>query len=216
MKSRLEQLPRDIRILLALSLDLPDILAYCESSDIIRKNVCDDPEFWYKRLHTDYNIDRQTKYKAYVLEEVKSPFPDDPDIEPDYRPVEYEYGPKKYYEYITEFLQNPDPYNQYEKPENNLQFALELAAQSDDINKMKAALKKGADINQINRIGRHILYYPLAKGNLEMAKYIINLPNFSKKNIPSFIDDDDIFNKVNYIPNEDVKNYYIEQAIWKE
>ena len=61
---------RDIAILIALEMDLPDILSLCLSSKSMNRYVCDNPMFWLRKLKRDYPNADYSKYgnnykKAY-------------------------------------------------------------------------------------------------------------------------------------------------------
>ena len=71
----MEQLPDDILFIIALNLDLPEILELCTVSSKLNAKICSNDIFWIKRLQQDYDI------YYYKL------FPD------------REYSPKTVYEY---------------------------------------------------------------------------------------------------------------------
>ncbi len=162
-------------------MDIPEILSYCKSSKRFNETVCKNDSFWYYKLKLDYNIDRKKKYS--VREWVKK----DPNQKHGRLVLRnLMYGPKEYYQYITKFLHE----------NNDIQKTLENAVLSNDLDKLKAVIKQGADINNIPS-GRNILYYPLISGNLEMAKYIVNYPRFDRKQVPDLLNPENSINAIN-------------------
>ena len=53
MESNISNLPKDLLFLLALDMNLPDILRFCSSSSRINKTVCNNPTFWQQKLQRD-------------------------------------------------------------------------------------------------------------------------------------------------------------------
>jgi hypothetical protein len=54
MQISLQQLPKDTLTLIALELDLPSLLNFCQSDIEINKKVCSDNNFWRNKLFRDY------------------------------------------------------------------------------------------------------------------------------------------------------------------
>ena len=51
------KLPKDIIIYIALLLDKPDIMSYCNISEKFNNAVCQNKQFWVKKLKRDFNTD---------------------------------------------------------------------------------------------------------------------------------------------------------------
>lgn len=52
----MESLSKDVLVLLALELNLKDLLAFCESYDNVNKAVCKNDFFWSQKLFKDYKL----------------------------------------------------------------------------------------------------------------------------------------------------------------
>lgn len=53
----MEQLPGDVVFSIALMMDLPEILSLCKTSKRFNRIICENRNFWLRRLQRDYNID---------------------------------------------------------------------------------------------------------------------------------------------------------------
>ena len=195
----LANLPRDVIITIALTMDLPEILSWCNTSKRFNDILCLNNTFWYNKLKHDYDIDYKAKY------EVKLYVPVNPNVKiGPFKLVVREYGPRKYYEYIRESL--------IDGPQRSLV----NAGIESNLDKMKAAVTQGADINELSTYGRHILYYPLTWGDLEMAKYIVNHPTFNRTSVPDLLNPKSLVDHIKIDDNnKEVYNYLISQGILK-
>jgi len=68
----LEKLNKDELYLLALELNLPDLINFCRSSKRINEKVCKNREIWIYRLKKDFNFQYRKRYalepdKIYIL-----------------------------------------------------------------------------------------------------------------------------------------------------
>lgn len=73
----MENLPNDVLIYMALSMDLPEILSLCRVNSNINNIICDNEVFWMNKLRHDYNIhghkdNYKTRYK-YITDQLKDP-----------------------------------------------------------------------------------------------------------------------------------------------
>ena len=55
----LKNVSKDVLILFAMELDLPDILNLCFTEKRIDKNICKNNSFWFNKLLKDYNIEEE-------------------------------------------------------------------------------------------------------------------------------------------------------------
>lgn len=55
-KPKLDTLPRDVIIQIALGLDLPELLSYCRLSKKFNDTVCKNNDFWFNKLEKDYGV----------------------------------------------------------------------------------------------------------------------------------------------------------------
>lgn len=182
----MDKLSPDSRIYLALLMDLPELATYCLLDKNINNLTCNNEEFWYTRLKRDFDIDREEKSLYPTTEFYK----EDPTQQYGriIRATRY-YGPKRYYKYIKQALsQAGDP-----------QAALRDGALSNNLDIVKAAISKGADVNILERFNRHILYYPLTFGNLEIAEYIVNSPGFDRTQVPDIMNPGNNVNMIEII-----------------
>lgn len=69
METNILDLPKDVMVLLALELSLPEILAFCRSNKKFDKYVCENDEFWRNKWKKDfkgfYPIPKNKKSKQY-------------------------------------------------------------------------------------------------------------------------------------------------------
>lgn len=160
----LEKLPKDLLIELALSFDLASLLNFCQSSKNINQIICENIQFWYRKLITDFNIYRKDIPKKYIN------------------------NPKIYYEDIIYHLRNGiNKFLIHYISENNInlvEYALNhgadlhidndsplyKAVQNDNLDLVKYLVKKGADVNAGNG---YILELALVEDNEDVAKYLI-------------------------------------------
>ena len=49
------KLPLDMRIYIALQMDIPEILLFCKASSSINKSICENKTFWLNKLSKDNN-----------------------------------------------------------------------------------------------------------------------------------------------------------------
>lgn len=67
----MEKLSKDELYLLALQLDLPDLLSFCESTTKFDKKICQDPSVWERKIKRDFptypdaNMKNLLKHKSY-------------------------------------------------------------------------------------------------------------------------------------------------------
>ena len=60
--SKFKELPKDVIVLIALSMDIPEILSLCITSKKFNINVCKNKIFWISKLNKDFNnIYQRTK-----------------------------------------------------------------------------------------------------------------------------------------------------------
>ena len=52
----MDKLPKDIIVLLALELDISDVLTYCKLSKRFNNAVCNNFSFWYNKLFKDFGF----------------------------------------------------------------------------------------------------------------------------------------------------------------
>ena len=211
----MDKLPPDMIYVLALSLDLPELLTYCRISKKFNRLVCANDNYWYDRLQEDYDIEKRDGYQVTLF--VSEDIPDEPGYKRSVR-KRVMYGPKQYYRYITDFLRDPAPNTRPEYKRS----ALVYAGIGNNLDKVKAAIYTGDDINTIID-GRHILYYPTRMGNLEMVKYIINRRDFDPTIVPNLHITD--IEDIDYIPiindpsdpryNVPVIEYLKEKKLWR-
>ena len=62
---KFSQLPTDIIIKIALDLDLPEVLRFCETSPRIYNAICNNKNYWANKLQYDFNLTYQD-YKSYI------------------------------------------------------------------------------------------------------------------------------------------------------
>ena len=144
--SKLNQLSKDEMVRLALFLDLPEILTFCRLAKKFNKNVCQNKNFWIKRLKQDFGF----KYL---------------DISPDKTG-----NPKEYYEFFHKHKLNTVNNNQrlmVAAKEGNIDIvrymikegadiheyndgALRGASENGHTDTVKLLIKKGADIHEYN------------------------------------------------------------------
>ena len=53
----ISDLPRDIIVYMALTMDIPEILSLCETSQKFNNIVCENKNFWISKLYKDYQIE---------------------------------------------------------------------------------------------------------------------------------------------------------------
>lgn len=77
----ISDLPKDVIIYLALTMDLPEILGLCRTNSRFNDLVCENDTFWRNKLSQDYKIYQVPKsylsYKEYykfLTNELKNPF----------------------------------------------------------------------------------------------------------------------------------------------
>ncbi|GAG79205.1 unnamed protein product, partial [marine sediment metagenome] len=52
----MDKIPKDIIVLLALELDISDVLTYCRLSKRFNNAVCNNFSFWYNKLFKDFGF----------------------------------------------------------------------------------------------------------------------------------------------------------------
>ena len=63
----METQPKEILILYALDLDLPELINFCRSNKIINDKVCNNKDFWFQRLYKDFDFDLNLIKKISIL-----------------------------------------------------------------------------------------------------------------------------------------------------
>ena len=64
--------PKDVLMLIALELDLPDLLNYCVSNPALNKAACENEFFWLRKLERDFpkypvSLKRNSHKETYQL-----------------------------------------------------------------------------------------------------------------------------------------------------
>lgn len=54
--NEMNNIPRDVLIKLAIEMDLPDLLSFCLTSKNINAQICDNKEFWRRKLLSEENL----------------------------------------------------------------------------------------------------------------------------------------------------------------
>ena len=148
----------DREILLAMS--DKDLLATCSSNKYFFTSVCDDNFFYRKLLRSypdtlkDFNLEKDKNYKQYYLKIVY-------------------YVAKLLEEFKYSYIAgNPEKqYNIFKRSPNNESLLLE-AAKEGEIEIVKEAIKRGADIHANND---EALRWASENGQLEVVKYLVSL-----------------------------------------
>lgn len=175
-----------------MDMDLTDIFSMCNTSHRFNDVICLNNNFWYNKLKQDFDIDYKSLYPVVKF------VPEDPNSK--YGRLlrqDLLYGPKDYYVYIRSNLSN------------DRQRDLINAAMSVNLDRMKAAITQGADVNLLGPVNRHILYYPASNNNLEMVKYIVNQPNFNKTKASNLYHPTSQVNSINANKNKEVYEYLV-------
>lgn len=61
----METLPGDVLMYMVLNMDLPEILALCQSNHRLNNKICGNIDFWRNKLHRDYGIHRLHHLNTY-------------------------------------------------------------------------------------------------------------------------------------------------------
>ena len=54
----MDKFPKDVLVLLAIDLDLPDILRFCKAYPNVDENICNNKHFWIRKLNKDFNKEK--------------------------------------------------------------------------------------------------------------------------------------------------------------
>lgn len=80
-----DKLPNDVVIYMALSMDLPQLLSLCSSSQRFNKIICQNDTFWLNKLNNDFGVIKANvpvwrtsrEYYKYISEQLIHYAPDD-------------------------------------------------------------------------------------------------------------------------------------------
>ena len=153
------QLPRDVIIYMAITMDLPELYNLCQTSRRFNELVCENQTFWMNRLEKDYKISVATG--GYN---------------------------KEYYEFITNKLKNVSTALEFGAKNRDLNlvrlslekganihahkdYALRVASINGHLKVVKYLLEQGANIHAENDDS---LRGASEKGHLEVVKYLID------------------------------------------
>lgn len=169
MSDKFSTVPKDIIIYIGLTMDLPEILSLCQVSKNFDDVICKNSNFWYNKLKQDFDIDRKDTYTIQVVTDY------DPSgsIRQWISMVDKQLTPKEYYQYIRNEL--------LKDTLNKIMFN---SVKNEDLDLLKAAITKGADVNELDNMSNHVLHYTLYNRDPEIAKYLANLPQLDKNKIP--------------------------------
>lgn len=56
MRSELNNLPKDVLVMMALDLDLAEVISLCRSSSKLNSSLCKNKNFWIRKLQYDFEI----------------------------------------------------------------------------------------------------------------------------------------------------------------
>ena len=167
--SRFDKLSRDEIFSIALMLDLPDILSFCRISKKFNNNVCNNNNFWIRRLKQDYGI-------TYLT------------ISPDMK-----VGAKKYYEFLRSSIRGRNNMTRVivvDKSDiivkavvfGDLDIFKSILGTNPSISRLETALVMASTNNNINMVKYLVnnfgfnlnqgLVEAASKGNLEIVKYL--------------------------------------------
>ena len=108
-----ENLPPDLIIKIALTLDIGEILSLCLTSKRFNTVVCQNKYYWFQRLYQDYDIDNSN--------------------------IPNNQTPKQYYQEVTEDLNtNPTATLRYAVKYNNMKLAKLAVDRGADVNSNRA------------------------------------------------------------------------------